>query len=109
MRRKDWAGTVVVACLVGAAGLLHDHTIALAVLLGTAAVGVVVIAWDVLRRPPKRPAGRLRVLTPSSSVRLPRSTSAPRTFAERMRPRQEAELSRLRAEERRAREQEGGT
>lgn len=108
MHRKDWAGTVVVACLVGAAGLLHDHTLALVVLLAAAAVGVVVIAWDVLRRPSKRPAGTLRVLTPPSSVRVPRSTSVPRTFAERMRPRREAELSRLRAEERKAREQDGG-
>jgi hypothetical protein len=109
MRRKDWAGTVVVACLVGAAGLLHDHTIALVVLLGAVAVGVVVIAWDVLRKPPKRPAGKLRVLTPSSSVRIPRSTSAPRTFADRMRPSREAELSQRRVEERRAREEDGGT
>jgi hypothetical protein len=108
MRRKDWAGTVMVACLVGAAGLLHDHTIALAALLGAAAVGVVVIAWDLLRKPPKRTAGRLQVLTPSS-VRIPRSTSAPRTFADRMCPRREAELSRLRAEERRAGEQDAGT
>jgi hypothetical protein len=76
----------MVACLVGAAGLLHDHTLALVVLLATAAAGAVVIAWDVLRRPPKRPAGTLRVLTPPS-IRVPRSTSAPRTFADRMRPR----------------------
>lgn len=103
MRRKDWAGTVVVACLVGAAGLLHDHTIALAVLLGAAAVGVVVIAWDVLRRPPKRPAGRLRVLTPSSSVRILRTTSSQDVRG------REAELSQRRVEERRAREQDGGT
>lgn len=103
MRRKDWAGTVVVACLVGAAGLLRGHAIALVVLLGAAAVGAVVIAWDALRRPPKRPAGTLRVLTPSSSVRIPRSTSGPLTFADRMRPRREAELSRLRTE------QDGGT
>src|ERR1700733_15813747 len=98
MRRKDWARKAVVVFLDGAAGLLHDHTIALVVLWGAAAVGVVVIAWDVLRKPPKRPAGRLRVLTPSSSVRIPRSTSAPRTFAERMRPRREAELSQRRVE-----------
>jgi hypothetical protein len=91
VRRKDWAGTVIVACLVGAAGLLHDHALALVLLLGTAAVGAVVIAWDVLRRPSKRPAGTLRVLTPPS-IRVPRltSTAAPRTFADRMRPRREA-------------------
>jgi hypothetical protein len=99
----------MVACLVGAAGLLHNHTLALVVLLGAATVGAGVIAWDVLRRPRKRPAGKLRVLTPPSSVRVPRSTGAPRTFADRMRPRREAELSRLRAEERKAREQDGGT
>ena len=95
------------ACLVGAAGLLHDHTLALVVLLTTAAVGAVVVAWDVLRRPSKRPAGTLRVLTPPS-IRVPRSTAAPRTFADRMRPRREAELRRLRAEERKAREQDAG-
>jgi hypothetical protein len=96
MRGKDWAGTVMVACLVGAAGLLHDHTLALVVLLATAAAGAVVIAWYVLRRPPKRPAGTLRVLTPPS-IRVPRSTSAPRTFADRMRPRREAHPSPARA------------
>lgn len=108
MSRKDFAGTVIVTCLAGAAVLLHDDTLALVVLLGAAAVGAVVIAWDVLRRPPKRPTGRLRVLTPPSSVRVPCSTSAPRTFVDRMRPRREAELSRLRAEERKAREQDAG-
>lgn len=109
MRRKDWAGTIMVACLVGSAGLPHDHTLALVVLLGAAAVGAGELAWDVLRRPSKRPPGRLRMLTPPSSVRIPRSTSAPRTFADWIRPRRESELSRLRAEERRAREQDGAT
>lgn len=98
------------ACLVGAAGLLRDHTLALVLLLTTAAVCAVVIAWDVRRRPSKRAAGTLRVLAPSS-FRVPRSTSAAslRTFADRMRPRREAELRQLRAEERKAREQDGGT
>ncbi len=108
MRRKDWAVTVIVTCLAGAAALLHDHRLAVVLLLTPAAVGTVVLAWDVLRRPPKRPAGTLRVLTPPS-IHVPRSTSAPRTFADRMRPRREAELRRLRAEERKAREQDGGT
>jgi hypothetical protein len=107
VRRKDWAVTVIVTCLAGAAALLHDHTLAVVLLLTPAAVGAVVIAWEVLRRP-KRPAGTLRVLTPPS-IRVPRSTSAPRTFADRMRPRREAELRRLRAEERKARGQDGGT
>jgi len=110
VRRKDWVGTVIVACLVGAAGLLHDHTLALVLLLTTAAICAGVIAWDVRRKPSKRGAGALRVLAPSS-LRIPRSTpaTAPRTFADRMRPRREAELRRLRAEEPKAREQDGGT
>jgi hypothetical protein len=111
VRRKDWAGTVIVTCLVGAAGLLRDHTLALVLLLTTAAVGAIVIAWDVVRRRAStRAAGTLRVLAPSS-LRVPRSTSAasPRTFADRMRPHREAELRKLRAEERKAREHDGGT
>ncbi len=47
MRTRDWAGTVLVACLVAAAGLLRDHTV---LLLGFAVVAVacaLVIAWDV--------------------------------------------------------------
>jgi hypothetical protein len=49
MRMRDWAGTVLVPCLIAAAGLLRNDTILL-VLLGTVAfVCVLVIVWDVSR------------------------------------------------------------
>jgi hypothetical protein len=80
----------------------------LVLLLATAAVGAMVVAWDVRRRPPKRAAGTLRVFAPPS-IRVPRltSTAAPRTFADRMRPRRETELRRPRAKERKARDDDG--
>jgi hypothetical protein len=47
MSKRDWGGTVLVACLIALAGLLHDHTAPL-VLLSAAAVGSgATIAWDV--------------------------------------------------------------
>lgn len=32
MRKRDWAGTVLVPCLIAAASLLRNHTILLAIL-----------------------------------------------------------------------------
>lgn len=49
MRRRDWAGTVLVACLIAAAGLLRNHTLLLVLLLVVATASVVVILWDVWR------------------------------------------------------------
>lgn len=49
MHRRDWAGTVLVACLIGAADLLRDHTLLLITLLVMGSVCVVVILWDVQR------------------------------------------------------------
>jgi hypothetical protein len=47
MRKRDWAGTVLVPCLIAAAGLLRDHTVLLALLGTVASVCVLVIVWDV--------------------------------------------------------------
>ncbi len=47
MRRRDWAGTVLVACLTIAASLLRNHTLLLATLLAVGAVCALVIVWDV--------------------------------------------------------------
>jgi hypothetical protein len=47
MSKRDWGGTVLMACLIALAGLLHDQTVPL-VLLSAAAVGsAAIIAWDV--------------------------------------------------------------
>lgn len=46
MRRRDWAGTVLVACLMALAGLLRDHELVVGLLLAAAVVSGVVIAWD---------------------------------------------------------------
>lgn len=54
MSKRDWGGTVLVACLIALAGLLHDHTAPL-VLLSAAAVGSsAIIAWDVRGKPAKQ-------------------------------------------------------
>lgn len=53
MRRRDWAGTVLVACLIAAAGLLHNHTVLLVALAVVAAACVAVIVVDV-RGAPRR-------------------------------------------------------
>jgi hypothetical protein len=51
MSKRDWGGTVLVACLIALAGLLHDHAVPL-VLLSAAAVGsAAIIAWDVRSKP----------------------------------------------------------
>lgn len=109
MRRKDWAGTIFVACFVTAAGLLHNHTIALVMLLAAAVASAAVIVWDTRRKHHKRASGKLRVLTPPR-VRVPRSipVGTPRTFADRMRPRREAELRQRHAEEQKARDSDNG-
>jgi hypothetical protein len=49
MGRRDWAGTVLVACLIAAAGLLHNHTVLLVVLLAVAVACVALIVWDVMQ------------------------------------------------------------
>jgi hypothetical protein len=47
MRKRDWAGTVVVGCLTTAAALLHDHTLLLVLLLSVVLVCLGVIFWDI--------------------------------------------------------------
>jgi hypothetical protein len=96
-----------VACLVGAAGLFSNHMLARALLLTTALASAVVVVWDVRRRPSKRARGTLHVLVPPR-MRVQQSTAStsPQTFADKMRPRREAELHRLHVEERQARERD---
>jgi hypothetical protein len=49
MRTRDWAGTVLVACLIAVASLLRNHMIPL-VIFGMVALGcVLLIVWDVSR------------------------------------------------------------
>jgi hypothetical protein len=50
MSKRDWGGTVLVACLGTLAGLLHDHTVPLVLLSVIAMASAVVIAWDVRSR-----------------------------------------------------------
>jgi hypothetical protein len=60
MRRRDWAGTVLVACLIALAGLLRDHEVVVGLLLAAAVVSAVVIAWDrklTRERGRRRPTG----------------------------------------------------
>ncbi len=49
MHRRDWAGTVLVACLIALATRLPNHRLLVALLLAAAAISGLVIAWDVLR------------------------------------------------------------
>jgi hypothetical protein len=49
MRRRDWAGTVLVACLIALASQLPSHGALVGLLLVAAIVSGSVIAWDVLR------------------------------------------------------------
>lgn len=49
MRMRDWAGTILVACLAAAAGLLRNHTDLLTLLGAVVVLCVVLILWDVLR------------------------------------------------------------
>lgn len=62
MRRRDWAGTVLVACLIALAGLLRDHELVVGLLLAAAVVSGVVIAWD-------RRLARARVRQPPTGIR----------------------------------------
>lgn len=75
MRRRDWAGTVLVACLVGAAGLLRNHTLLLFLLLAVAAVSAGVILSD-RRITPKKANGPIRVSTASQETRVPLRTAS---------------------------------
>jgi hypothetical protein len=50
MSKRDWGGTVLVACLIAAAGLLHDPTVRLVLLTVAAVASATVIAWDVTDR-----------------------------------------------------------
>jgi hypothetical protein len=61
VRKRDWVGTVLIACLIAAAGLLHDHKLLLALLLGTALICAGILAANVLgaRLPPLGPRQRL--------------------------------------------------
>lgn len=47
MRKRDWAGTVVVAALIALAGFLHAHVIAVILLAVVVAGALSVIAYDV--------------------------------------------------------------
>jgi hypothetical protein len=50
MSKRDWGGTVLVACLGTLAGLLHDHTVLVLLLSVAAVASAAVIAWDVMGR-----------------------------------------------------------
>jgi hypothetical protein len=53
---RDWGGTVLAACLIALAGLLHDHTVPVVLLSAGAIAGAAMVAWDVWgkkRRSPK--------------------------------------------------------
>lgn len=60
MRRRDWAGTVLVACLIAAAGLLRNHTVLLVLLAVVAAGCAIVIACDVFGKQEPAKGERLR-------------------------------------------------
>lgn len=47
MGRRDWAGTVLIACLAAAAGLLRVHTVLLVCSCTGAVASALFIAWDV--------------------------------------------------------------
>jgi hypothetical protein len=50
MSKRDWGGTILVACLGALAGLLHDHTVLVLLLSVAAVASAAVIAWGVLDR-----------------------------------------------------------
>jgi hypothetical protein len=57
MRRRDWAGTILVAALIALAGLLHSH-VAGAIAFGcVAAVSLSVVTFDVGQERERRKAG----------------------------------------------------
>jgi hypothetical protein len=47
MRRRDWAGTVLVACLIALAGLLRNQGLLALLLIAAAVVSSGVILWDI--------------------------------------------------------------
>jgi hypothetical protein len=47
MGKRDWGGTVLVACLVALAGLLHNHAVPLILLSAGAVASTAVVVWDV--------------------------------------------------------------
>ncbi len=49
MHRRDWAGTVFVACLIALAELLPNRGMLVGLLLVAAAVSALLIVWDVRR------------------------------------------------------------
>ena len=61
MRRRDWAGTVFVACLIALAGLMRNQGVLVGLLLVGATVSGLVILWDV-RRPYDPSVRALRAL-----------------------------------------------
>lgn len=73
MGKRDWAGTVFVACLIALAGLLHDHTVPLALLSAGATVSGAIVVWDVLHRRGKPRASRrsLWIAKVPTSIRIP--------------------------------------
>lgn len=70
MRRRDWAGTVLVTCLIAAAGLLRDQTAVLMLLSAAILFSIAVILWDVLRR---RAAPRPTAAAPQALTMQPTS------------------------------------
>jgi hypothetical protein len=54
MSRRDWGGTVLVACLGTLAGLLHDYTVPVVLLAVAAVASAAVIVWDVRSKPAKQ-------------------------------------------------------
>ena len=49
MRRRDWGGSVLVACAVALAAFLHDHGVAVVLLGGVAAAAACVVIYDVVQ------------------------------------------------------------
>lgn len=57
MRRRDWAGTVFIGCLVALAGLLRDNATLVVIFTGGALASAGVILFDVTRgRDARQPA-----------------------------------------------------
>ena len=66
MHKRDWAGAVLVACLIAAAGLLQDHTVLLVLLAIAALISSAVILWDVAAT--RRQKTRLQVESPRGAA-----------------------------------------
>lgn len=52
MGKRDWGGTVLVACLIALAGLLHSHMVPVVLLCAGAVVSATVVVWDVCGKKP---------------------------------------------------------